>query len=465
MARPRHPLTLLRALTADTQLSYAELVADTHEALGFGKLQRRREKVSRWETQGIPPDRSTQLVIAHIHQVPEEEVQRLGWPHWLHLGKPAAPRATRTGLREERGGGAGGARADAKRSDGYHGRSRLAVSGTALVSFVRETLAMVSMAPPPPPVPACIHAHNVTPETAALLEERAASLYSLVSAINPVALHRVARAEFELARTLVTDSGYDLVTGSRLLLVVARLGHLCGVVSKGTGDDARAARYYLAAVRAAARAGDSLMTAVCLADLAWCHADAGDPDDVLSLVRAARSLAPEPPPSLAVVLHSREARAHARCGELIASARALDRTTGLLARSTDGGAAPYQNVGDAWLSIATARAWLDAGQPKRALEHFAPLLSGVRRTPPRGGGDPEQPPLLVARDLLSVADAQLALRDVDAAVDSARRAVSQFDRVPTGILGRCRRAFASHADTPAVRDLTDFLAETPAPAA
>ncbi|MBL1098509.1 hypothetical protein [Streptomyces coffeae] len=461
MARPRHPLTLLRAMTGDTQLSYAELVADTHEAMGFGKLQRRREKVSRWETQGIPPDRSTQLAIAHIHHVPEEEVQRLGWPHWLRLGKPAAPRATRAGLREENGGGAGGASGNAKRSGGYPGRSAMAVSGTALDSFVRETLAMVST----PTAPGSIRAHRVTPETAALLERRTASLNTLVSAINPVTLYRVARAEFDLTRTLLTDSGYEPATGSRILLVVARLGHLCGLVGKATGDDARAERYYLAAVRAAARAGDRLTTAVCLADLAWCHIEAGDPADVLSLVRAARSLTPEPPPSVTVVLHSREARAHARRGELISSARALDRTTGLLARSTQGGsgaADPYRNVGDAWLSIATARAWLDAGQPKRALEHFTPLLPGARWTPPRDGGDPEQPPLLVARDLLAVADAQLALRDVDAAVDSARRAVSQFDRVPAGILGRCRGAFTSHTGTPAVRDLLDFLAETPA---
>ncbi|GAA0495904.1 hypothetical protein ABZ951_12825 [Streptomyces sp. NPDC046215] len=446
MTRSRHPLALLRALTGDTQLSYALLVADTHEALGFGKLHRRREKVSRWETQGVPPDHSTQLAIAHIHRVPEEEVQRLGWPHWLHLGTAATPRADRARHGEEDA----GAVPEKERPTVHPARCRLTVTGAALAAFVRETRTAVTVAPP-----AARGAHRVTSETLALIEDRSYALYELVSTVNPVTLYRLSRAELDLTCALLADSGHDRATGARLQLVTAHIAHLCGLISKGLGEDVRAERHYLAAVRAAARAASPLTVSLCLADLAWSHIDAGDPADVLSLVEAARAITPAPPPGLSAVLHSREARAYARRGEIIAGARALDRTVDAL--GTGGDPSPYGNVDEEWLDMAAARAWLDAGQPKRALEHFTGLVTGRARP-----GGSAQPPLLVARDLLAVADAQLALREPEAAVRSARRAVALFDRVPAGVVGQCRRRFLPHTGVPAVQELIGFLAEAPA---
>jgi len=449
MTRPRHPLALLRALTGDTQLSYAELVADTHEALGFGKLYKRREKVSRWETQEIPPDYTTQLSIAHIHQVPEEEVQRLRWPYWLHLGTAATPRAARPRTREE----TIDAIRDKERPTVHPARSQF--TGPALASFIRKTLATVASPPPP-----AHGSHQITPDTITLIEDRSNTLYKLVSTVNPVTLYRVARAEFGLTTALLTDSGYDHTTGTKLRLATSRTAHLCGLIAKGLGENIRAEQYYSAAVRAAARAGSRLIASVCLADLAWSHIDVGAPGEVLSLIEAARTITPDPPPRLAVVLHSREARAHARLGEIIASAKALDHTTSALANSTpDAATSLYTNIDDEWVSIAAARAWLDAGQTKRALEQFT--TTTLLDDKPCSGVS-IQPPLLVARDLLTVIDAQLALRDVEAAVHSARRAVSLFDRTPTGLINQCRRKFISHADAPAVQDLMEFLTETPA---
>nr|BBD17739.1 hypothetical protein [Streptomyces sp.] len=449
MTRPQHPLAQLRALTGDTQLSYAELVADTHEALGFGKLHKRREKVSRWETQGIPPDHNTQLSIAHIHQVPEEEVQRLGWPHWLHLGTAAASRAARPRTREE----AIDTACDKERPTVRLGDARLTVTGAALATFLRETLAAVAG----PAQPSALGSHRVTPDTVTLIEERSHGLYELVTTMNPVSLYRVARAELALTSALVTDNGYDRATGARLLLVTAQIAHLCGFISKGLGEDVRAERYYVAAIRAAARAGSPLTVSLCLADLAWSHIDAGAPREVLALIQAARTITPRPPARLAAVLHSREARANARLGEIIVSARALDRTADVMTAGTADEDVSYGNVDDGWLSVAAGRAWLDAGQPKRALAHFAPLLGDGPRP-----GPPAQPPLLVARDLLAVVDAQLALRDVESAARTARRAVTLFERTPTGLLSQYRGRFTAHGGVPAVRELNALLTETPA---
>ncbi|MCH0561810.1 MULTISPECIES: hypothetical protein [unclassified Streptomyces] len=447
--RSQHPLAQLRALTGDTQLSYAELVAETHEALGFGKLRKRREKVSRWETQGVPPDHNTQLSMAHIHQVPEEEVQRLGWPHWLHLGTAAISRTARPRAREE----AVDVECDKERPTVHLGRSRLTLTGTGLSAFVREILAAVAS----PPQPAALGRHRVTPDTVTLVEERSNALYELVSVMNPVRLHRVSRAELALASALVTDNSYDRATGARLLLVTAQLAHLCGFLSKGLGEDVRAERYYVAAARAAARAGSPSTVSLCLADLAWSHIDTGAPREVLTLVQAARAVTPRPPARLAAVLHSREARAHARLGEIIVSARAVDQTSAALASGSADEDTSYVNVDDTWLSVAAGRAWLDAGQSKRALEHFAPLLGAGPRP-----GPPGQPPLLIARDLLAVVDAQLSLRDVESAVAAARAAASLFERMPCGLSSLYRGKFTAHTAVSAVRELDDLLVRAPA---
>jgi tetratricopeptide (TPR) repeat protein len=453
MTQLMHPLAMLRGLTGDTQLSYAELVAETHELLGFGKLHKRREKVSRWETQAIPPDHNTQLAIAHIHQVPEEEVLRLGWPLWLHLGTAATSRAARPRTRREAVGTVSAVR-DRERPAIHLARSQLSLTGTALATFAREVAATVAG----PPLPQASPSNRITPETATLIEERARTLYAMVDTLDPVALFRVARAEHGLATTLLSESSCDRATRTRLLLVTSKIAHLCGLISKGLGDDTRAERYYLAAVRAATKARSPLTVSVCLADLAWSHIDVGDPRDVLALVEAARAITPRPPARLAVVLYSREARAYAQLGQIIASARALDHTTGVLSADTgDDDPELYGNVSDEWLCVAAARAWLDAGQPKRALEYFAPLLDSGP-----GAAASRQPPLLVARDLLAVVDAQLALRDVESAVHSARRAVDLFDRMPSGLMNQYRRKFVSRADAPAVQDLIGLLAESSA---
>ncbi|MEV5508418.1 hypothetical protein [Streptomyces orinoci] len=454
MSRPRHPLAQLRALTGDTQLSYAELVADTHEALGFGKLHRRREKVSRWETQGIPPDLNTQLSIAHIHQVPEEEVQRLGWPHWLRLGTAAASRAARSRTHEE----TVEAVRDKERPIVRLAHYRLAVTGPALASFLRETIATVT-GPGPSPAEGKL---PLTPEAVGVVEDRSRQLYALVPAVNPVTLYRVARAEYALTSALLADSGYDAGTGTRLLLVTARIAHLCGLISKCLGEEVRAERYYLAAARAAARAGCAPTVSACLADLAWSHIDAGEPQEALTIIDAARIVTPQPPPALAAVLHSHAARGHARRGEIIAAARALDRAAAALdaapADASHGPSPVCDPVDERWLAVAAGRAWLDAGQPKRALEHFTPLLGD----PPRPAAGPSRPTLLAARDLLAVVDAQLALNDTESAVRTARRAMALFDRVPACLVAQYRRRFAPFTEAQEVRDLMAFLAGIPA---
>ena len=447
MKRPPHPLTSLRALTGDTQQSYAELVAETYASLGFGKLEKNREKVSRWETQGIEPHLHAQLAIAHIHQVPEEEVQHLGWPHWLHLGTAAAPRATRRRIREA----LADASPDTERPTLHPARSRLTLTGPALTSLARHILT-VSVSPPSP----AHHGHQVTPDTVALMEDRTNALHAMVPTINPMALQRMARTELDLATDLLAYGNYDRATGTRLHLITSQTASLCGLITGSLGDYTRAERYQLAAVRAAGHADSPLRASACLADLALSHIDAGNSKDASSLIGAARTLVPDPPPRLAALLWAREARAHAKLGEIIASVRALDQAANAVALSAAGdGSALHRNIDGEWLSRTTGKAWLDAGQPQQALDHLVGFLEDTPLS--------RTPPLLTAKTLLDAVDAQLALGEIEAAVHSTRRALSLFDRMPTGLTRLYQRRFAPRYDIPAVRDLLALLTRSPAP--
>ncbi|MDH6125569.1 hypothetical protein [Kitasatospora sp. GP82] len=450
MTRPPHPLAFLRALSGDTQVSYARLVAATHEDLGFGKLCARREKVSRWETQDTPPDRSTQLAIAHIHRVPEEEVQRLAWPHWLHLGTAASSRAGRSRPRDVTPGAVPAWDLPAL----HPARSRLALGGAALASFTRQTLAALA---DPPLLPAR-DGNRIAPDTVALIEARVNALTEMVPVVNPVDLLRVARAEFGLATALLTGDEYEQPAGARLFCATSQIADLCGTLSGALGEEARAERYRLAAVRAAALAGSRLLASVCLADLAVNHVKAGDPADAFLLTGAARTATPASPPRLRALLHAREARAHARLGEVIAGARALDRAADALTavEAADEDAPMCRNVDEEWLSRVAGKAWLDAGQPGRALKHFAALLDDGPRS-----WTETQPPVLTANSLLDAVDAQLALGEVEAAIHSTRRATALFDRMPAGLVRQYRQRFVAHAGIAAVRSLLDLLTETP----
>lgn len=440
----QHPLAVLRALTGDTQESYAQLVSATHLALGFGPLRSRREKVSRWETQGVPPDYHTQLAIAHVHQVPESEVLRLGWPQWLHLGTAAVPRSERVGNGESP------APKVVQPSRPGTDRGRLGVTGQALVRFVQDVVAELQTGPAPGPGHRLIGA-----DTADLVEDRARTLHAMLPTANPVALQRAACAEFELTNVLLKDSRYDRATSLRLHIVAAQIAHLCGWISKVLDEDAKSERCLLVSARAASRAGARELTVACLATLAWLHIEVGDPRDALFLVESAQAVAPGMPVRARIVLRARQARAHARLGQIIAAAKALNVMADLGASPPPDDSGLYTNVDDDWVLLTTARTWLDAGHARRASEHFASVLVD---------GDPgtsRQPPLLVARDLLGLVDAQLMLGEVEAAASTARRAMSLFDRVPIGLLSAYRTRFTRWCRVKVVQDLMATLVSIP----
>ncbi|WP_331723642.1 MULTISPECIES: hypothetical protein [unclassified Streptomyces] len=447
----RHPLKAARQALGLSQIAYARLVAKTHDELGFGPMAvRNHHKVLRWESGGTAPEHTAQLAIARIHQVPEDEVSRLGWPHWLHL---ATDDATLLHQRLTPRSAIDALHTTARLTD-ESPRSYLAVTGPALGSQLRNVLTALDN---PQPLPSR-HGHCLTPDALAHVEARleALELQEAGAQVTPAVLYFAARAEHRLITGLLTDGGYSRTTGARLLLLAARAAVLCAWLCGCLGEEARAERFSLAAIRAAAAAGAPRHVASYLPDLAFRHLLAGAPQDVLSLVTAARAIVRHPSPQLAAVLHTREAQAFARLGEDRAAGRALHRAAAALS-DRHGSPDPFSvNVDETWLASAAGSVWLHLGRPGKALPHFAPLLD---EGPAPHRPDPLSP--YAARRLLSVVDTQLALGDLDAAAATAHRAIAFVGSLPPGLARQYRQRFASRAAEPVVRDLSQALSEQP----
>ncbi|GGP85783.1 hypothetical protein [Streptomyces melanogenes] len=444
----RHPLKVARGALGLSQTAYARLVATTHEELGFGPMAvKNHHKVLRWESGGTAPEPTAQLAIAHIHQVPEDEVRRLGWPHWLHL---ATDDATLLHQRLTPGSAVEALRTTARLTDGRP-RSYLAVTGSALSSQIRNVL--TALDDPPPLTPRS--GPCVTPEGLVHVEARIEALerQEVGAQITPAVLYFAARAEHRLITSLLTSGGYSRATGSRLLLLAARAARLCSWLCGCLGEEARAERFSLAAIRTAAAAGAPDYVASFLPDLAFRHL-AGAPTDVLSLVAAARGVVRQPSFQLAAILHTREAQAFARLGEDKSADRALDRAAAALSVRYGSPNPFFAFVDETCLASASGAVWLLLGRPRRALSCLAPLLEEGSESHRPGAPSP-----YAARRFLSVVDTQLALGELDAAVHTAHRAIAVVGSLPPGMARQYRQLFTPHAAEPPVRDLLASLSE------
>ncbi|MEI5098130.1 hypothetical protein RB200_05140 [Streptomyces sp. PmtG] len=340
-----------------------------------------------------------------------------------------------------------------------HSPSHFAVAGPILrtqIGHVRSTLAN-------PQPPAALSGHSIDPDVLACVEARVGALEQSEknrTSSTPMALYYAARTEHQLITDYLTRNEYDGRTVTRLLLLAARTAALCGWLSSSLGEEGVAERYSLVSIRAATAAGASDHTATYLGRLAASHCRDGNPLDALSLIRAARVIGERPSPRRAAVLYAREARAHALLGESAAGARALHRAEDALSAIVDDESrtvgAPDANIDEEWLTTAFGVAWLELGQPSRALDCFTSLLCDG---PPSAVPASARP--YTSRGLLHVVDAQLALSELDAAVRAARRAVALLGILPPRLAHAYRKRFASRVAEPSVRDLFELLGDPP----
>ncbi|MEU5535594.1 hypothetical protein [Streptomyces sp. NPDC020362] len=446
----RHPLAMLRISAGYSHARYAELVARTHADLGLGRMAARREKISRWESGRVEPELTAQFAIAHIHRVPREAVERLGWPRWLHAAIGEAPPEGRPWTLSV----AAATLRDAAQSADVQSRTFLTLTGSAVTALTDAWLTAVNDDAPLLGRTGC--RTETSTETIALLEGRVTALEATERQLDAPLLYPAAQAELRLITELLTNTNYDHSTGARLYLLAARVADRCGELATAFGDHASAERYALASLRATV-IGPPELASFYLTSLAAHHLEAGDPRDTLHLVHVARSATERPSPSLTALFLAREARAHARLGESVAAADALDRAGAALSQGVDDEATPFFHgarrwLTPRWLDGVAGVAWLHLGKPQRALEYLTPLLD---HGPPAGAATTHN----AARGLLYMVAAHLANDELEGAIHHARRALNLLRTPPAHYVNQLCSVFAAHELTPAVRELFDEIAE------
>ncbi|MFJ8435976.1 hypothetical protein ACIQ9P_32220 [Kitasatospora sp. NPDC094019] len=445
-----HPLARLRATAGLSHPDYARLVAQTHSELGFGHMAARREKVSRWESGRTVPEHTAQLAIAHIHGIEPSEVYRLGWPVWLRIATGDADWLetpyTNEGTVETVHNALGLPEA--------HASPTLVVGGPALARQLRAVRARLARPQPWPgrdgpglPDDYLDWAEN---RTKALEQQENGTL------VPAAALYTAAHAEFRLIVHLLTRTGYDHPTGQRLLRLATRTSIACGWLSSSLGEETRAERHNLTALRTAAAAADPEYVSAALAQLSMRHLIAGDPTDAMALVRAALATHPRPSPHTTASLYIKEALARAQLGRPDDTARTMDLAadTRTAPSEHDEAGTPFGiNVDDHFLAGARANAWLSLGQPHRARSYFDTLASSL--ADPR----PEPPSPLAARRLLRAVDTYLALNEIDLACWAVHRAIAVGGELSPGLTTAYRNRLNPYRHEPLVRSALDHLSD------
>ncbi|MFJ4094037.1 hypothetical protein ACIPYS_20860 [Kitasatospora sp. NPDC089913] len=445
-----HPLARLRATAGLSHPDYARLVAQTHSKLGYGHMAARREKVSRWESGRTVPEHTAQLAIAHIHGIEPREVYRLGWPAWLRIATGDADWLETPYTHE----GAVETVHNALGLPEAHATPTLVVGGPALARQLRAVRARLARPQPWPardgPGLPDDYLDWAEARTEALEQHESGTL------VPPAALYGSAHAEFRMIVHLLTRTGYDHPTGQRLLRLATRISLTCAWLSSALGEETRAERHNLTALRTAAAAADPEYVSATMDQLSMRHLLVGDPADALALLRAARATYPRPSPHTSASLYVKEALAHARLGMTDAFARSLDLAAE--ARTAPGeneeAGSPFDiDVDDHHLAGAGAAAWVFLGRPHRARGYFDALTNSLAE--PR----PTPPSPLTARRLLSGVDAYLALNEIDLACWTVHRAIALTGHLSPGLTTAYRDRLNPYQHEPLVRAALDHLSD------
>lgn len=388
----RHPLAVLRARSGYTHGGFARLVADTHAALGFGHMAARREKVSRWESGRAVPEHTAQLAIAHLMSVPDDEVLRRGWPHWLHLATGDAsavdlpwlassvPDAVHDAVHER----------PAERAD------YLLVRGPAVNGLLRDWRGGLAAARTGPAVRVRTGADRLADRTVATIRHRLGALIHFDTQFSAAWLYAAAAAELQGLASVLAESE----SRADLLRLVADGAVLCGRLARHTGNHVAAQRYHLAALRAATAAGDVGLSVAVLGLHIGQYLDLGAVEEALTLADGALAVCEteEVGPRARALVLARTAAALTLSGD-DAGAASAERSARAALLLGGASPAPVRAVDSVWIDLVLGSARLRREQPDQAVQRFERLLSQPTH---------RRPPLQAACYLLQAADALTA---------------------------------------------------------
>jgi tetratricopeptide (TPR) repeat protein len=440
----RHPLTALRRELGTSADRYLDRLDEVHHGLGYGRMAKGREKVSRWENGVHRPEKRAQHAMARLHGIADEAVDRLGWPYFLLLAfaddrpildGPWTSAGTMTAV------------ATTSREDPMDRRGFLISSGATLTGVAQRWRDAATDLPLPAP------GRRLTGAVVTRLEQRLDDLRRLDDVLGVDGLLPVAVAEHRLLGDLAAGAGYDESVGRRLFTSLAEACRVCGALNFDAGRHAQAQRFYITSLRASACAGDRGVGANTLGFMSTQVGTVGNPQDAVNLVRTAQEgIREQVTPLVRAMLHVRAGRALSRTGDGRASAREFEAARNAYAKgSRDDDPAWAYWVTEREIEMAAGSAALALKEPGHALTRFEAARSTQQDTAEH------------ARDsalyLSRTARAHLESGDLDAACATATEAFTQNTSARSeracGELNDIRSQLAPHRNARAVHD---FLA-------
>ncbi|MGW4518903.1 helix-turn-helix domain-containing protein [Streptomyces sp. NPDC004393] len=351
MAEKTHPLTQARIARGMTGIDLARGIRGAAERRGL-RSGVDKQRVHKWETQGVTPDADSQTYIAEVLGVPAGAVDPRAWPNWLPgaggMVIPLGPATTVPALREA-------LRLTMERSR----RTFLtAISGSALVMLASTWASTDAWALTGEPVQ---DGKAVGEELVVLLEETSARLTVQATEQRQ---HTAPMLDALLATVtdLIEGGRHPQPVALRLHALAAGLAQTVGWHRFDLGLHAEAAQYWIAGLHNAHTGGDRDMGAALLGDLAYQASWRDDPRTAAGILE--KALSGTQHPVACSLLQLRLARALAAQGERREALRALTAVEHLLDASAGEPVPAWMSTAD--LAVDSGQALLDLGDTRRA---------------------------------------------------------------------------------------------------
>ncbi|GIH73492.1 hypothetical protein Mth01_57450 [Sphaerimonospora thailandensis] len=397
----RHPLTHVRHLRGWSLSDVADLV---RRRSGLN-MATRREKVWRWENGRAVPEQAAQFALAAELGIDAQTVLYRPWPSWLTvLDAPPAIDAAWTPQT------AADAMAECMEiGPEMDRRAFLTLSGDVALTLARAWAA----------VPAAKFAHaagggTTDAEVVTWIENRLAQLWHLDDLIGGEYCLNQARADLRLVIRLLRRGRSRSDIEQRLYRAAGELLRFSGWAAFDADRHAAAERYWHAGLRAAAAGDDALTGAYILSQMAMQHTYAGDGPTAVNLLDVARDrIGAGASRTVHAMLDAWQVRAHAVAGEPRQALRILARADAHWERRDVEEDPPWIY----WMARPSTT--IEVGMGLVAIGHPGTAVRLLEEGMAERSAD-------YARDtalgLAAIAEAQLDQRDLDGAIDTARRA-------------------------------------------
>jgi len=329
-------------------------------------------------------------------------------------------------------------------------RSFVAASGAALTTVASRWRSALDL---PEPL-AATGTRQINPALVAHIDQRLDHLRHLDDELGSGDLAALARSELAFVAQLLKAGSYTEQISRRLYSLAAEASRQVAWDHFDQDNHTTAQRYFEMALRASATADDPVTGAYALSFMAVQCYSIGLGEQAVSLLETARNaVSGKSTARMAAMLAARSARALSKTGDRRATAHMLHTARTELDQGPHPDDPPTLYwVTEGEIEMIAGSCALELGDPAEAIRRFDTAISADYR-----GED--QYPRSHAIYMARAAEAHLAMRDLDAAVDRASHAMRCLDGVDSArsksTLAGLRKKLKGHGEVPLVREFLE----------